>query len=213
MVNKKGIMPQFLFATILAFMIFIPTCMFASEMLRVSDQAKQNFPAFVSDLQDVYSTSSINDQTQSLIIMDVGTALIYLKPNTEKLVVQVDAAFPLTDYSIHVARSKLCVIDKPCLCLLTNPEIDATWWKPGNDQVTVTSDYMTQCKALDFELEIVTCNIGKPTKVNGYTCEGGFMIERNLAKESSWAVGAYYDNPRRNSLTIIKTDKGIKIEP
>tara|TARA_Y100000310_G_C20365998_1_gene661210 strand:- start:114 stop:755 length:642 start_codon:yes stop_codon:yes gene_type:complete len=213
MMKKKGLMKEFLFTTILAFMIFIPTCMFASEMLRVSDQAKANFPDFVTDLQDTYTSSRINDKTQSLLIMDEGTALVYLYPDEEELIVSVDAKFPLTDYSIHFERSEHCPIDKSCICLLSNPVFDVDFGVPGYDKVIVTADYMTQCKVLDYYVFIESCNIGTPERVHSYTCEGGFMIERNLAKESSWLVGAYFDNPRRNSVTLERTNTGIKIEP
>ena len=67
------------------------------------------------------------------------------------------------------------------------------------------------CTNLEYDLEVETCSIGEGTLVKSYTCSGGFMIERNLAKDSSVFVGSYYEIPRRTVLYFIKDSNAIKL--
>lgn len=202
--NRRAIVLHFIITILLALIIFIPACLFVSKFFRVSEQASDNFSAFVKELQQ---TASDGKERSFLIIMDKSTALIYFEPSQQQVIVKVDTELPYTDYTIQLQNPGRCG-EKGCLCLFQEPEVDATWWKPGYDTVTVL-DSTARCQELAFPLRLENCGVGTAKNVHSYTCEHGFMIERRLAEDSSWATESYYEAPRRLAFKIMKQGETI----
>ncbi len=198
-------MVQFLISLLLCLMIFIPACYLVSGIFRTSEQAQDNYSGFVKGLNDFQEHGQIGERKSVLLIMDEETAIVYFEKDAQETVINVDAELlkGTTDYSIHLLKPGQCDDTKNCLCLFRESEFEAEAFK---GLLTVTPKRVV-CTALNYNLEVETCSIGEATKVNSYTCEGNsFMIERNLAKKSSWKVGSYYEIPRRTVLYFTKLD-------
>jgi hypothetical protein len=208
--DKKGIMVKFLVTVLLAIIIFVPACMASSKFFRLSGQSKDNFVDFVHTIEDMKNDPDGSKET-SLLIMDKGTAIVYFPPGSQEVQVAVDAEFPQTDYTIKLQNPGKCDARDGCFCLFRSPDFDTTWWKPGYDTVTVT-DANAACQRMKIPLSIASCSIGTADDVNSYTCSNGFMVERHLADESSWLVGAFYKNPRRTQIQLTKQGNSIVLE-
>lgn len=201
-------MVQFLVSLLLCLMIFIPACYFVSGIFRTSEQAQDNFSEFVKELNDFQEHGKVGERKSVLLIMDDETAIVYFQKNAQKAVIDVDAKLPNNDYSIHLLKPGQCDDSKNCVCLFRDTEFDTTLFEKVSltelkGKVTVTPKKVV-CTDIDYNLEVETCSIGDGTMVNSYTCSDGFMIERNLAKGSSLAVGSYYEIPRRTVLYFNK---------
>lgn len=210
--NKKGLMLKFLTTLLLALIIFVPACMFVSKFFSISQQAEGNFLEFVGEIKEIEKpTVPINDQRVQLLILDDKTALTYFEKSSTEVIVEVDAAAPYTDYTIHISKPSKCVSAKGCLCLIQKPEFEVTWWKLGFDTVKIT-DNSASCYELDTSLAVENCNFGQAHSVLSYTCKNGFFIERHLAEGSSWATSSYYELPRRSSFQLIKEGTRIVLQ-
>ena len=141
MINKKAIMVKFLVTVILAIIIFAPACMLGSKIFRTSTQAKDNYLSFVKELNEFAKDKQqpIGAKKSTLLIMDKITTIVYFEGKSKEVLVEVDAAAPYTDYTIHLIKPGQCEEDKNCLCLFRKSEFDVTYWKPGYDTVTVTA--------------------------------------------------------------------------
>ena len=206
--NKKGLMVKFLVTVLLAIIIFAPACLFTSKMFRLSDQAQDNFNKLTKEINIVGKGQNGLKKT-FVSIVDKGTAMVYFEPNQNQVKVAVDAAAPNTDYTILLNKPSACPAEGNCFCLFRKAEFDTTLWKPGYDTVTVTPTESV-CDSYQFALRLDNCGIGKPTKVHSYSCTQGFMIERHLADESSWAVGSYYAAGRRQQIQM-HNDNGVVV--
>lgn len=188
-----------------------------SKFFRLSAQAKDSFSAFVTEIQSLAEDGKEGENRNDVLILDQATAAVYFESNSEEVKVQVDAKLLalVTDYSIHIKNPEKCETGKGCLCLIRKAQFDTTWWKPGSDTVTITENTAIPavCKTVESKLILENCGIGTPTKVNSYTCSGGFMIERQLAKDSNWATASYYEAPRRTFFVLTKVGDTIKLTP
>ncbi len=206
--NKKAIMVSFLTTLILALIIFIPACMGVSKFFRLSDQAKDNFGNFVKEIQSLSKDGKEGENRNDVLILDQATAAVYFEPNSNEVKVEVDASgFGLFDYTLHLTNPHKCEAEKACLCLFRKPE-----FKIEDTSITIT-DMAAICKEVDSKLALENCGIGVPNDVDSYTCSGGFMVERNLAKDSSWRTGAYYEANRRTFFTLTKVGDTLKLTP
>jgi len=211
-IGRKGIELQFLVSLLLALMIFIPACYIASNVFfRTSEQAKDNYAEFVKGLNDFNERGQVGEKKSILLIMDEATAMVYFQKNVQKVVVDVDAKLPYTDYSIDISKPGQCDDTKNCLCLLRDSDFETTVFAKGvKGKITITPKKVV-CVDLPYDVAVETCSIGAGTMVNSYTCSNGFMIERNLAKKSSVFVGSYYEIPRRTVLYFTKDSNAIKL--
>ena len=207
--EKKGIMMQFLVSLILALMIFIPACYLVSGIFRTSEQAQDNFSEFAKELAAFYERGQIGEQKSILLVMDEATAMVYFQKATQKVQVEVDAKLPNNDYSIDLLKPGQCDDAKNCLCLFRDTEFDTALFETVSvadleikGKITVIPKKVV-CADLDYDLAVESCSIGEGTLVNSYTCSDGFMIERNLAKQSK-AVFSYYEINRRTVLYFSK---------
>lgn len=212
-------MVSFLTTLILALIIFVPACMGVSKFFRLSDQAKDNFNNFVKEIQSLAKDGKEGENRNDVLILDQATAAVYFEPNSEEVKVEVNADFwswnfP-TDYTIYIKPPGKCEKGKGCLCLIRKAKFDATWWELAPSKVIITEDTSTPaiCKTVDTKLILSKCGIGVPTKVKSYTCSGGFMIERQLAKDSSWITVSYYEANRRTFFVLTKAGDSIKLTP
>ncbi|GEM_PF-1939923 len=211
--NKKGLMLKFLTTLLLALIIFVPACLFVSKFFSISQQAETNFLEFVGIIKEIEKPLvPINDPHIQLLILDDKTALTYFEKSAAEVIVEVDAAAPYTDYTIHISKPAKCSSAKGCLCLLQKPTFDVTGWGLGIDDKVKVTDDSASCYELDTPLAVEDCNFGQAHSVNSYTCKNGFFIERHLAKDSSWAVSAYYELPRRSSFRLIKQGTRILVQ-
>ena len=207
--NKKaGLMIGFLTTLLIAIIIFAPACYFAGKVFKTSTQAKDNFVDFAHDIEDLYLDGRSDEHRSKVLIMDEETAIVYFNSGADKVLVDVDAAFPNTNYEIHLTKPSQCDDDQNCLCLFRKVEYD-TEIIAGKINIRATR---VLCNNINYTLQLESCSLGTPHTINSYQCKaGGFFIERNLAKESSWAVGSYYENPRRRNFQLIKQDSVIRI--
>lgn len=200
--TKRGVMVHFLVSLIICLMIFIPGCLIASKIFRTSEQAKDNFSDFVTELGEFAKDGQVGEAKSLLLIMDEGTAVVYFEKETQETVIQADAEFlEARDYTLHLLKPGQCSDDTNCLCLFREVEYDTELL---DATVTVTPERVI-CTDLDYSLDVDSCSIGKGTNINSYTCEGGnFMLERNLAKDPA-AISSYYEIPRRTILYFTKS--------
>ena len=176
-ISKQGMMIQFLTTLILALIIFIPACYITSNFFfRTSEQAKDNYIDFVKELTDFARKEPIGARKSILLIMDEATAIVYFKKDGQEVIIDVDAAFPSIDYSINLQKPGQCDDAKNCLCLFRSSKFETE-----GTELTVIPERVV-CSDLDYNLEVETCSMGVPSEVNSYICSGGFMIERQLAK-------------------------------
>ncbi len=136
--------------------------------------------------------------------MDEGTAVVYFQKDTQTVTVEVDAKLPNTDYSIDLLKPGQCEDTKNCICLFRKSDFETTVFDDGlTGKITVLPEKIV-CTNINYDVEVETCSLGEGTLVESYICSGGFMLERNLAKDSSVFVGSYYEIPRRTVLYFIK---------
>jgi len=217
--NKKGTyMVSFLVTILLAILIFAPSCMFASKFFRLSAQAKDNFVAFVGDVEDLQLHGKDAESRNTLIILDAETALIYF--SGPKLTISVDAAAEgdFYDYKILIDRPPVCEEDKEakgCFCLFREVKIDSSQFL--TDKILTITPVKMLCQPTKYEVLFLAsenaqnCGIGIPVDVNSYTCEGGFMADRELIGKTEY-VKAYYNSGRRVNLVATKDSSRIKIK-
>jgi len=207
-------MNQFLVSLLICLMIFIPACYMVSKIFRTSEQAQDNYSEFVQELNTFAEQGQTGEKKSILLIMDDETAIVYFQKNAPKVVVEVDAKLPNTDYSIHLMKPGQCDDSKNCLCLFRDTEFDTELFVEVSattlkGKITVIPTQII-CTDFDYDLAVETCSIGESTLVNSYTCSDGFMIERALAKKSK-AVYSYYEIPRRTVLYFTKSDDTIRL--
>jgi hypothetical protein len=73
--NKKAIMVKFLVTVLLAIMIFVPGCFFASKFFRLSDQAQDNFHDLAKEIRDLSENGKDGELRNFLVILDPETTL------------------------------------------------------------------------------------------------------------------------------------------
>lgn len=209
--KKANIMVPFLMVTMLALIIFIPTCMFASEMMRVSAQAKENFDDVFATIDEVYN-EKVGHMDSVMLILDDQTALVYFNAGANEVTVDVNGEGIGNDnnYIILFEKPSLCENDFNCICLFSNPEYDESdefgEILAGNE-LRVKSDYMTKCENINYTIALNSCNVGSPYQVNYYTCNNGFMIERGMAEEEGY--DSYYDVNRRTGFSVKKLEDQV----
>jgi hypothetical protein len=216
--NKKGFMWDFLIGIVIALIIFIPTCMKASELLESTYQAKENFVDFAEELQTFAANANVNDPQRSLLIMDVETIVAYFPPQKDEAKMEIliqDPPFfpnPVPLYELHVVKpvTNTCNDEGGCICLIRSPyaEREATG---GLVKVTIVSRGEIICSPVDFNLEATSCAFGSPQgDVHSYNCKSGIIIERDFLSEFS-LIESYYNTPRRITPLLLKTKSGVEI--
>ena len=203
--SEKGIMVQFLISLLLCLMIFIPACYLVSGIFRTSEQAQDNYSEFVLELNKFAQHGQIGERKSVLLIMDDETAIVYFQKAAQKVLVEVDARLPNTDYSIELLKQGQCDDAENCLCLFRESEFETTVFDHGLTGKIIVTPQKVVCTNLDYDLTVETCSIGQGTLVESYSCSNGFMLERGLAKKSK-VVYSYYDVDRRTVLYFIKED-------
>ncbi len=134
--NKKAIMISFLTTLILALIIFIPACMGVSKILRLSDQSKDSFNSFVSELNTFAENTKVGGKGSAFIILDQATS-VYSFPADSKIIKRtiVNAPFA-SDYisKVYINRPSQCPENKSCVCLCR--DISPHWKEEGTLQMT-----------------------------------------------------------------------------
>ena len=197
--KKKGIMLEFLVTVILAIIIFAPSCLFASKFFRLSDQAKQNYNDFAHDISDLAKNGKAGEKKSVLLILDAETGLFYFeKPELKITVDATEESFQ--DYTIQVARPTLC--QGSCLCLFRKVQTKYNL-VTGILVITPASVLCQEVSDLDYP---ANCGFGEPLKVNSYSCDGGFMLDRLMKTVPKGKVtfNSYYNNFRRQDLVLEK---------
>jgi len=199
-------MVPFLMVTILALIIFIPTCMFASEMMRVSAQAKENFDDVFSTIEEV-NQEKVGYMDSVILILDDQTTFVYFNAGATEVIVDVKGAGGINDdsYQIVIEKPSICDETLNCVCLLSNPEIEDNGII--NQELRIRTDYMTKCESINYTIQINSCNVGSPFEVSSYTCNNGFMIERGMAKEEGF--DSYFEIDRRTGFSVKKFEYKI----
>ena len=208
-------MVHFLTTLILALIIFIPACAISSRLLQFSEQARDNFVDIIKELTDFANEAKTGERKGLLLILDEGSAIVFFEKDKKEM--DVNANSKLGDYVLRISRPAQCLYeDKNCLCLLRT----AQFTKEDDESILATPQDVL-CTDLDYDLEIESCNIGKPTvgeegeNIYTYVCSGGFMIDRNLGK-SAGAELVYGGQeaasiPRRSVLDLTKFEDSIRI--
>ncbi len=224
-------MLKFLVTVILAIIIFAPACVFLSKYFRLSDQARDSFNEFTDILSDVEQGEN---SELFLLKLDRETALAYFEPNKEKVFVFVQGLGDLNmpgqgpSADIYFNRPDSCTDNtKACLCLLQNIEGDRKYIPDdqrercagenncglaiiqGEGTFSATKGRCIQDITLPVSLS--TCSIGIAHSSQGYYCQHGFVIERELLKEKGFP--SYFVAPRRIALQIEKKENTVLITP
>lgn len=112
--DRKGIMLEFLVTVILALLIFTPTCIFTSKFFRISQQAGENFHAFVDELEAFAQDEQRLSKT-AVLIMDEETVIIgFNKP--QPVVTCVEGLYLHMCKEWEVPNVQEC--SGPCICLI-----------------------------------------------------------------------------------------------
>ncbi len=204
--KKANIMVPFLMVTMLALIIFIPTCLFTSEMMRVSYQAKENFDDVFATLEGVYN-EKVGYMDSVIVILDDQTTFVYFDAGVSEMNVDVKGAGDINDdsYKIVIEKPSVCDDTLNCVCLISNPEIQDNGLI--NQELRVKPDYMTKCEGINYTIKVASCNIGSPYEVTSYTCNNGFMIERGMAEEEGF--DSYYEINRRTGFSVKKLENEV----
>lgn len=213
--NKKAIMVKFLVTTLLALIIFVPTCLFASQMLKVSTQAKDNFNDFVDILNEVHN-KKVGYSDSFMMILDVNSAVVYFGKEPEAKIRYYDSESG-GNYDLIFQRPPLCQNGTYCICLVSQPEIIEEESKGPQmfwETATIAATYMTNCEILDFDLETLGfCTVGvKGDYHDNIFCEKDvFLVERGVAEKAFSNDAPYYRNYRRTNLILINEEYKVKI--
>lgn len=210
--DRQGIMLKFLVTLILAIIIFVPACTFASKILGISTQAKNNFQDFTHSLEKL--SQQPGKSITEILILDDQTAVVYFEKDKDVMQMEVDGQPParelwiITDYRLVMHKPSACTQGKNCLCLFREPSFDLNL---AQKKVFVTSSSAI-CNSLDFELKLANCSLGVPHNINSYTCSDGFMIERGLVSNTK-AADAYYQLSRRVPFRIHNDQGTLVLQP
>lgn len=208
-------MVEFLVTTVLALIIFIPTCVFVSQMLTVSTQAKDNFNDFVDILEDVHK-EKVGFSDSFMMILDTKSAVVFFGKESEAKINYYDSGTG-ANYDLVFERPTLCQNDTYCICLVSQPEILKTESPMGGawQVATIGATYMTNCETLDFNLETLgACTVGvQPEYHDAIYCEKDVLIiERGVADDDAFGEYApYARNYRRTNLILINEEYKVKI--
>ena len=210
--NRKGFMVKFLVSLLLGLIVFAPACMIASNIFRTSDQAKENYADFVQEIANFAAESFVGERSSEILIMDEETAIVYFENGISEVDVVIDYPFPETDLTMFFEKPSACGDSGNCICLFRSvqSERDDFYQTEGSDTLvtTVIKAERVLCEDLSFPLEIDSCAVGDPENVNSVSCEGGFVIERNLA-EATELVLAYDEDNRRRVIYLTRTDNAV----
>jgi hypothetical protein len=210
---KKGsLMVKFLVTVILAILIFVPACVVSAKFFRLSDQARDDFIDFTTKLKKFENPNTPIQSKETVVnIMDEGTAIIYVETGEEKVSLFIETETFGSHLSYQFARPSSCPIDKGCLCLYR--EMDVENYLPG-DLITSRNPL---CQNFDTMIRIDSCNFGDRGPIV-LGCSGGFVIERFLpesliqAIDSTLKEGTVHTKAgRRVALTITKESDYISI--
>lgn len=124
--NRRGIVLNFLIAVLIAIIILVPTVLFASELFRVSDQAKDNFKSLVKELQE-FAQNSLDTQSKPfLLIMDEESSIILYKEKKKEFaflkekirrISGVVTRVEITENNYYLPFPQQKCGEVPCLCL------------------------------------------------------------------------------------------------
>ncbi len=216
--DTRAIMVNFLVTVILAIIIFVPACLFVSNLFRVSEQAQDSFSQFRNDIGSLSDpTLAVGTSRTSVLILDSGTAVVYFEPDYPEVQVQVDGQEAdeqsrYADYLLTLQRPASCTTGRSCLCLFRDPQFETSTYLPstggfvGIRLVTVT-DAAPLCQEVSTPLNLKSCGGGRALQVNSYTCTQGFMLERGVLKDSG--QDSYYESPRRIAVKLEKEPNSI----
>ena len=208
---KKGIMLDFLVTVLLAIIIFAPACVLVSKFTRLSTQAKENFNSFDEVLHQMQKAPD-GERRTTILILDKETAAVYFEPLASELRVDVDAnCVGCEDYFFTVSKPASCNNEeKACLCLFR--EVSYSGGSLTTTVFNVKSEEVV-CDNLEPTLKMPVCGVGKANDVNAYHCQHGFLIEREIVKESSWHSSNFFEAPRRIVLQLSKEGDNVVLEP
>ncbi|MBU0457712.1 MAG: hypothetical protein KKD75_06225, partial [Nanoarchaeota archaeon] len=97
-----------------------------------------------------------------------------------------------------------------CICLLK--DFESKFDSTGLGTYTIKPKDAA-CNELSMRINFSSCGIGSPHKVSEYSCNDGFIIERNLIKKAiSSPKDSYFEAPRRVSITMKKEGNVIVLE-
>ncbi len=228
--NKKAIMLDFLMTVLLALIIFIPACIFTSNLLRTSEQGQASFTQFAEEIKKVEKADQ-GKLDSFLLILDQETAVVYFEPHQQAVSVFVqghgDIGNTVTsgeNYDLTIQQPPSCLQDKACLCLVQEASTSRQYqdnFKPRcagencglariQGEATITPTKFSCLQDFKFRLKLKSCGFGARHNTQGYFCSHGFVIERNLIQKSG--VTAYYSAPRRLALQLTKGDQEIILE-
>jgi hypothetical protein len=186
MLNKKGIMVKFLTTLILAMIIFVPACMFVSNLFKISDQALDSFNDFSEGIEQF--VKGVDGQvTTQLLILDEDSLVVLFKENKNINITEqhednvkegriTETYYYAKKYVLNYPQTKCS--DKPCLCLCQDYEIKPELVCKNLDckvysEINFAENWYTKRRPGDLRRITVTL-----TKQNGLVnISGGIKIE------------------------------------
>ncbi len=226
--NKRAIMLKFLVTVILAIIIFAPACVFLSKFFRLSDQARDSFNEFSAILQDIDQEKK--GEEFFLLKIDAETAVVYFESQQEQMHVFIRGIGSLSQAGsadVYFKRPDTCTdISKGCLCSFQDSEFkrsavfdEMKERRAGEESGRARIQGEAIITALrgrcvqDFSMPLVmeSCTLGTRHNAQGYFCEQGFILERDLIQKTG--LPFYLTAPRRIALNIEQKDNAIHITP
>ena len=159
-------------------LFFFMSCV--SNLPLFSSVLEPNFQEFV----EVTKSLKVGENKAFLLSLPEHSAIVYFEPEAEKVRLTVDDSTS-SNYDVVFARDDVCGVKKGCLCLFSETRVTEEGTFNGNSQAMVTSAKKNRCvQDFTFPLKVTSCNFGKAKDVVSYQCQGGFVLERLVAKQA-----------------------------
>ena len=175
---KKGIMTSFLFWTILALLIFFPTVLFGSKLLRQSNKGQESFANLVQAIDSPGRPLRDGEVRSTAFYLDDKSIVVgFSKDSTRFENHEYEYGRANPDSIVFILnKPKSCESQKACLCICKNFDFLIT-----NADLYTTECENPVCKSFDnidflHEKVVRTFENGKPH----FAWKGGFLHLRNV---------------------------------
>jgi hypothetical protein len=216
--GKRGIMVKFLLTLIIAIIIFVPACLFVSNVFRLSSQANENFGEFVQEIGNLAEKGREGETESFQLIMDEETAIVGFNKNSSKVESCEKKSESGKVFCGHWPKPDTDECKgESCVCLITS----IIGWKEAGSR---TPDFLYtgfNCKKISdvtfgMQNEIQSFSAIWGEQKSDFIVTGGFFFGRKIDSIKVSGPLGYFphsfnlDN-RRNNIYLIKKDNKVLV--
>jgi len=197
--SKKGIMLDFLVTVIIALIVFIPACTYASKLFfRVSEQAKENFGEFSNEIITFSKDPQLAAKSTSILILDDQSGIIVFKENKKEMAYSFTETSRTNQYFLAYPQEQ-CNSVLPCACLCRSFDQDKAKRIGKHDAYY---DYDFSCQAINcIPLPDVTISQS--------------WSKFRFSDNKPAITGVYYNNiaqSRRTTVSLVREGNEVRIQ-